>query len=172
MTRLVLLLLFLSLPSFPQLSETRGNLKEARVDCPNDAVPRLGADGKLGLACLPTSSATLEFFIANPVVGATSSVQKALPNFAAGTVTSVDCVCIAAGACTVSLNFDARAKTAPTTPGVNLHTSEIEADEDNTTVTSFAGQTTNAANQKWNMSISAVTGSPTLLQCYLNVERN
>lgn len=136
--------------------------------CPADGLPILGPDGIT--SCIPASLAALEWFIANPTVGATSSQQKALPNFAANTVTSVDCICIAAGACTVDLNFDARDKTTPTVAGTDLHTSEIVADEDNTTVTSFAGDTTAALNEKWNLSISAVTGSPTLLQCYMNVE--
>jgi len=141
----------------------------AGTACPGDGLPILDAGGVT--SCIPASLSVLEFFIANPVVSAFYPQQKVLPNFAAHTVTSVDCVCIDVDeVCTVSLNFDPRDKTTPTVAGTDLHTSEIVADEDNTVVTSLLGDTTAALNEKWNLSISAVTGSPEYLQCYLNVE--
>lgn len=173
MRKLALLFLILALPLAAQTRETRGTLREASTICTEGSVPRTGDDGKLALSCLPTTVTVLPFAVANPVVSADSAIQWPLPNFNAGTITSVDCACRdTVGTCTVSVNFDARAKSAPLTPGTDLHTSEIVADEDNTSVTSFAGETAIAANQKLNMSISAVTGTPTLLECYVMVERN
>lgn len=142
----------------------------AGAGCPSDGVLLAGSDGLT--TCIPTSLTNLPFTIPDPVVAVSSFQRLALPNFTAATITSVDCVCEAAGACTVSLNFDSRAKTAPTTPGTDVHTSEIVADADNTTETSLAGDTTMAANEVLNLSISAVTGAPTKLVCYVNVEPN
>ena len=171
--RKLLLLVALVIPTFAwaQNRHVKAALAEATVSCEGDAVPRLGPDGKLSVVCLPTSIAMLPFMIPNPEVLATSKPQLPLPNFAAGTVTSLSCSCEGTG-CTVNFNFDARAKSAPGAPGTDLHTEEMVADEDSVTDTSFAGDTTNAANEVWNLSISGVTNAPTLLRCYLNVERN
>jgi hypothetical protein len=173
MTKLALILLTLPLTALvAQDREVKARVADdATSNCTGEKLLRLAVDGLVPLGCLPTSTVLLPFTIPNPEVAATSKAQWPLPNFVAGTVTSLTCSCEGTG-CTVDFNFDARAMSAPGTPGTDLHTSEFQADEDSVTVTSFAGDTANAANEVWNLSISAVANAPTLLRCYLNVERN
>jgi hypothetical protein len=166
------LIIILAPPLVAQDRELKARVADdATSNCTGEKLLRLAVDGLVPLGCLPISIVMLPFTIPNPEVLATSKPQMPLPNFVAGTVRSLSCSCEGTG-CTVNFNFDARAKSAPNTPGTDLHTSEMVADEDSVTVTSFAGDTTLAANEVLNLSISAVANAPTLLRCYVNVERN
>lgn len=170
-------LLIVAVPADAQSRHINGYLLEASEDCPGDAVPRLGPDGKLGLSCLPTSTGVLEWFIRGDdlAVAATSMVQKGLPSLAAGTVVHVACAaCVSATDCSTAasatINLDARAFSTQHTAGTDLHTSELTCDQNGFSTTTFAGDAANAANEVWNLSISAITDA-TILRVWVTVER-
>ena len=170
--RKLLLLVALVIPTFAwaQNRQVKAALAEATVSCEGDAVPRLGPDGKIALTCLPTSTGVLSWFRTGSQidVGASYIVKHGAPSDSASQVTYLRCYTDTG---TVDLNFDARAISTPGTPGADLHDEEIVADPDAVVVTSFGGDNTNAANEIWNMSISAISGAPTELVCAMTVER-
>lgn len=172
----ILLLFFV--PANAQQRELRGRVTDdASTSCEADKLQRAGGDGKLPLACLPTSTGVLEWFIRGNdlAVAATSMVQKGLPSFSAGTVVHLGCAaCVSLSDCSTAasatINLDARAFSTQHTAGTDLHTSEFTCDQNGLSTTTFAGDASNAANEVWNLSISAVT-SATILRVWVTVER-
>lgn len=143
-----------------------------------EGVPCINESGEVNLGCLPTSTGVLEWFIRGDdlAVAATSMVQKSLPNFAAGTIVHLGCAaCVSLTDCSTAasatINLDARALSALHTAGTDAHTSELTCDQDGFTTTTFSGDPANAANEVWNLSISAVTDA-TVLRVWATVERN
>ena len=164
-----LLFFFVVSPLSAQVRDLKGRIiDDATSDCEAEKLLRLADAGLVPEACLPTSTVELPWFEVNPVVAPSSVAKHFLPSKQAGRVTNVYCETDTG---TVDLNFDSRAKGALGTPGTDLHTSEIVATSTGVTVTTFAGDDENAANQAWVLSISATSGSPTLLSCWMTVER-
>lgn len=134
-----------------------------KAPCFNDA-------GKIEDSALPVASGMMQWTIPDPAIDAQSEELHGLPKLAAGKISHLVCACEGT-VCSVSLNLDARAVSALSTPGTDLHTSEIVADEDGVTMTSFGGDDTNAFNEVWNLSISAVENAPTMLRCWVTVDK-
>ena len=172
MRKLALLFLVLTLPLVSQERELRGTVTDDATpagECPGEKLLRLAADGIIPLECLPTATVELQWEVPEAQIAVGDVSPQHLPNFQAGTVGTINCKTIGAST-DVSVNFDARNKTTPGTPGTDVHTSEIVADPDNTELAAPLGDTTIAENEELWMTISAVTGTPTKLYCSVSVE--
>jgi hypothetical protein len=177
--RKLLLLVALVIPTFAwaQNRHVKAALAEATVSCEGDAVPRLGPDGKIALICLPTSTGVLSWDMRGDdlAVSATVLAPRATPSLAAGTIVHLACAaCVSLTDCSTAasatINLDARAFSTQHTAGTDLHTSELTCDQDGFSTTTFAGDASNAANEVWNLSISAITDA-TILRVWATVER-
>lgn len=99
--------------------------------------------------------------IFSPTTGDSNKIQIYWP-----ATTTIQQIACSVDSGTVSINFDERAVATPNTAGTNTLASPLACDTDSQTTTSFSDSSI-AANVPYNLSITAVTGTPGVVRIHI-----